>query len=56
LSRCHIATTAALGINPGWVEAITLASLARQTLDVKPGNLPAVTGEGAGALEAIYPA
>ena len=57
LSRCHIATTAALGIDPNWVEAIAFAWLAKQTLAGKPGNLPAVTGAGGGrVLGAIYPA
>jgi len=39
-----IATTAALGIDPDWVEAIAFAWLAKQTLDGKPGNIPSVTG------------
>jgi anhydro-N-acetylmuramic acid kinase len=57
LPRCRIATTAALGMDPDWVEAIAFAWLARQTLEGKPGNLPAVTGAGGGrVLGAIYPA
>ena len=52
-----IATTAALGLEPDWVEAIAFAWLARQTLDGKAGNLPAVTGAGGlRVLGAIYPA
>ena len=57
LSRCRIATTAALGIDPDWVEAIAFAWLAKQTLDGRPGNLAAVTGAGGERmLGAIYPA
>ncbi|MDD9852091.1 MAG: anhydro-N-acetylmuramic acid kinase [Gammaproteobacteria bacterium] len=39
-----VATTAALGIAPDWVEAAAFAWLAARTLGNKPGNLPAVTG------------
>jgi Anhydro-N-acetylmuramic acid kinase len=46
LPQCHIATTAALGIDPDWVEAIAFAWLAKQTPDGRPGNLPTVTGAG----------
>ena len=57
LPRCEIATTAVLGIDPDWVEAMAFAWLARQTLDGRPGNLPAVTGAGGyRVLGAIYPA
>jgi anhydro-N-acetylmuramic acid kinase len=57
LPRCHIATTAALGIDPDWVEAIAFAWLAKQTLDGRPGNLAVVTGAGGEpVLGAIYPA
>ncbi len=57
LPECRINTTAALGIDPDWVEAIAFAWLARQTLEGRPGNLPAVTGaRGARTLGAIYPA
>jgi anhydro-N-acetylmuramic acid kinase len=46
-----------LGIDPDWVEAIAFAWLAKQSLDGKPGNLPAVTGaRGERVLGAIYPA
>jgi len=52
-----VATTAALGIDPDWVEALAFAWLARQTLHHAPGNLPAVTGaRGERILGAIYPA
>jgi anhydro-N-acetylmuramic acid kinase len=57
LTRLPLATTAALGIDPDWVEAIAFAWLAKQTLDGKPGNLPAVTGASAArVLGAVYPA
>jgi anhydro-N-acetylmuramic acid kinase len=57
LSQCQIATTAVLGIDPDWVEAIAFAWLAKQTLDGRPGNLAAVTGAGGErVLGAIYPA
>jgi anhydro-N-acetylmuramic acid kinase len=57
LPQCRIATTAALGMAPDWVEAIAFAWLAKQTLDGRPGNLPAVTGAGGKrVLGAIYPA
>lgn len=53
----RIATTAALGIEPGHVEALAFAWLARQLLRRRPGNLPAVTGaKGPRVLGAIYPA
>jgi anhydro-N-acetylmuramic acid kinase len=52
----RIATTAALGIDPGHVEALAFAWLARQALARRPGNLPAVTGAtGPRVLGAIYP-
>ena len=57
LSQCTVGTTAKLGIDPDWVEAIAFAWLAKQSLDGRPGNLPAVTGaKGERVLGAIYPA
>ncbi|OHE58999.1 MAG: anhydro-N-acetylmuramic acid kinase [Thiobacillus sp. GWE1_62_9] len=57
LPNIRVATTAALGIDPDWVEALAFAWLARQTLHREPGNLPAVTGaRGERILGAIYPA
>jgi len=57
LPQCRIDTTAALGTDPDWVEAIAFAWLAKQTLDGRPGNLPAVTGaKGGRVLGAVYPA
>ena len=53
----RVATTAELGIDPDWMEALAFAWLARQTLHHAPGNLPSVTGaRGARILGAIYPA
>ena len=57
LPGVRVATTAELGIDPDWVEALAFAWLARQTLHHAPGNLPAVTGaRGERILGAIYPA
>jgi anhydro-N-acetylmuramic acid kinase len=57
LRPISVATTAALGIDPDWVEAIAFAWLARETLSGRPGNLPAVTGaSGHRILGCIYPA
>ena len=52
-----VETTAALGIDPDWVEAAGFAWLARETLERRPGNLPNVTGAARySVLGAIYPA
>jgi anhydro-N-acetylmuramic acid kinase len=57
LSSVTIAKTDALGIDADWVEATAFAWLAKQTLENKPANLPAVTGaRGLRVLGAIYPA
>ena len=57
LPGLRVDTTAALGVDPDWVEALAFAWLARQTLHRAPGNLPAVTGaRGERVLGAIYPA
>ena len=57
LPTLQVATTAQLGIDPDWVEALAFAWLARQVLNGEPGNLPAVTGaRGPRTLGAIYPA
>jgi len=51
-----VESTAALGIDPAWVEAAGFAWLAYRTLNGQPGNLPAVTGAGRSTiLGAIYP-
>ena len=39
-----VALTDALGVNADWVEAFAFAWLARQTWEMRPGNLPRVTG------------
>ncbi|MFP5382630.1 MAG: anhydro-N-acetylmuramic acid kinase [Gammaproteobacteria bacterium] len=44
LPRHRIQSTAALGIDPDWVEAMAFAWLAHRTLKGLSGNLPAVTG------------
>jgi anhydro-N-acetylmuramic acid kinase len=52
-----VRTTAVAGIEPGQVEALAFAWLARETLAGRPGNLPAVTGAaGPRVLGALYPA
>ena len=40
----RVASTEKLGIAPEWVEAVAFAWLAKQTIEKKSGNLPAVTG------------
>ncbi|WP_062263412.1 anhydro-N-acetylmuramic acid kinase [Endozoicomonas arenosclerae] len=55
LNPIAVLTTASLGIEPDWVEAVAFAWLAKQTLEGNPGNLPAVTGaSGKRILGAIY--
>ena len=50
-----VATTRDLGVDPDWVEAITFAWLARQTLDRQPANLPSVTkAKNVTILGAVY--
>jgi len=57
LPQCRIQKTEALGIAADWMEAIAFAWLAQQTLHLRPGNLPAVTGaKHPCVLGAIYPA
>jgi anhydro-N-acetylmuramic acid kinase len=52
-----LASTAAYGVDPDYLEAIAFAWLARQRLLGLPGNLPAVTGaKGFRVLGAVYPA
>lgn len=55
LAEIKVETTDALGIGVDWVEAIAFAWLAKQCLDKKTANLPAVTGaKGPRILGAIY--
>ena len=50
-------TTAALGLDPDFVEAVGFAWLARARLENLPGNLPSVTGaRGLRVLGAVYAA
>jgi anhydro-N-acetylmuramic acid kinase len=51
-----LATTDTLGVGIDWVEAVAFAWLAKQTIENKSSNLPAVTGaKGLRVLGAIYP-
>lgn len=56
LSPAELDTTAALGIDPDWVEAAAFAWLAWRSLEGLSGNAPAVTGaQGERVLGGIYP-
>jgi anhydro-N-acetylmuramic acid kinase len=53
----EVTSTAALGVDPGAVEALAFAWLARERLAARPANLPSVTGaRGLRVLGAVYPA
>jgi anhydro-N-acetylmuramic acid kinase len=55
LPDVRVDTTAALGLDPDFVEAVGFAWLARARLGNLPGNLPSVTGaRGPRVLGAIY--
>ena len=57
LKGCSVSTTAALGVDPDWMEAMAFAWLALRCQQRLSGNLPAVTGAQAErVLGAIYPA
>jgi anhydro-N-acetylmuramic acid kinase len=57
LAPRRVSLTDAVGVNAEHVEALAFAWLAQQTLNARPGNLPAVTGAcGPRVLGAIYPA
>lgn len=57
LGSTPLSTTAELGVGVDWVEAAAFAWLAKQAIDYKPSNLPAVTGaRGLRVLGAIYSA
>ncbi len=57
LPDLRVDTTAALGLDPDYVEAVGFAWLARARLGGLPGNLPSVTGaHGPRVLGAIYAA
>lgn len=52
----RVESTAALGVDPDWVEAMAFAWLARCAINNRPGNLPEVTGAaGLRVLGAIHP-
>ena len=44
LGARSLKTTAQMGLDPDWVEAVAFAWLAMKTLRGEPGNLPSVTG------------
>ncbi len=44
LPETAVATTAAVGLDPDWVEAVAFAWLAMRTMNDQTGNLPSVTG------------
>jgi anhydro-N-acetylmuramic acid kinase len=55
LGGTHVTTTAALGLDPDYVEAIAFAWFAQRTLEGDTGSLASVTGaEGARILGGIY--
>lgn len=55
LAPRRLGTTAELGCDPAWVEAVAFAWLAWRTLEGLPGNLPQVTGSaGERVLGAVY--
>lgn len=57
LPDATVESTASLGIDPDYIEAMGFAWLARRTLAGLPGNLPAVTGASGGrVLGVVYPA
>ncbi|MDH5734835.1 MAG: anhydro-N-acetylmuramic acid kinase [Gammaproteobacteria bacterium] len=56
LSNINIAPSDQYNLPADWVEAVAFAWLAKQTIEGKPGNLPAVTGaKQSTILGAIYP-
>ena len=54
LDNYRVNSTAALGVDPDWVEAIAFAWLAKQHVHQLPGNLPAVTGASHQAILGVY--
>jgi anhydro-N-acetylmuramic acid kinase len=57
LADIQVSSTAAVGLDPDWVEAAAFAWLALRTMDGLTGNLPGVTGaQRATILGAIFPA
>ena len=57
LPNNHIQTTAALGIDPDWIEAAAFAWLAMRHIHRQAGNLPSVTGAKTSvSLGSFFPA
>lgn len=57
LPGCQVASTASVGVDPDWIEAMAFAWLAHCCLEAIPANRPQVTGaKGQRILGAIYPA
>ncbi|MDG9929682.1 MULTISPECIES: anhydro-N-acetylmuramic acid kinase [unclassified Pseudomonas] len=57
LPDCRVASTAARGVPPDWIEAMAFAWLAHCCLERIPANRPSVSGaKGPRILGAIYPA
>ncbi|MBP7369840.1 MAG: anhydro-N-acetylmuramic acid kinase [Arenimonas sp.] len=57
LCPCPVLSTATLGVDPDYVEAMAFAWLAKQCIEGKPGNVVEVTGaKGSRILGAIYQA
>jgi anhydro-N-acetylmuramic acid kinase len=55
LPTCHLQSTAALKVEPEWIEALTFAWLAKQRMTNMPGNVPSVTGASQStSLGAVY--
>lgn len=55
IDRAEVSTTADLGVDPKWVEAIAFAWLARQRINLQTANLPEVTGaKKRSILGAVY--
>lgn len=55
LGGSHVTTTAALGLDPDYVEAIAFAWFARRTVAAQPSSIASVTGSrGARILGGIY--
>ncbi len=56
LAPLRVVSSATMGVDPDYVEAIAFAWLARQTVVGEAGNLPAVTGaQGPRVLGGLYP-
>lgn len=55
LPQCRVESTQAYGVDPDWVEAVCFAWLAKQRLEQRTSNLPAVTGaQHAVSLGSVY--